>query len=100
MEQILALMPKRKLTREDFRNDTYIQLKKKADREASLPPEHVPLINRMDLLGTLHATRKAMKENFASLNAPGRNEVQILWPQIYSSAKLEDLSRCAFYISV
>lgn len=92
MDQVLAVMPRHKLTRDDFRNEEYKNLKEKADLEASLPPEHVPLINRMDLLGTLHATWKTMYYQ----TTPGINLVQILRPQTYSSAKLEDLS-CSMY---
>ncbi|KLO07474.1 hypothetical protein SCHPADRAFT_909449 [Schizopora paradoxa] len=90
MDQIISMMPKKKLAREDFMNDQLADLKEKADREASLPPEHVPLINRKDLLGTLRATWKAINEP-----SPGQvmsKQVIIFWPQKYSTTKIGDLS--------
>ncbi|KLO07473.1 hypothetical protein SCHPADRAFT_1001647 [Schizopora paradoxa] len=89
MDQVLAVMPRRKLTRDDFLKSETKHFKEKADREASLPPEHVPLVNTSDLMGTLKATWDLMEKQ-TSMSV---NQVVIQWPQKYSTAKMEDLSR-------
>ncbi|KLO07467.1 hypothetical protein SCHPADRAFT_894622 [Schizopora paradoxa] len=81
-------MPKRKLTMEDLTDVQLVGLKEEAEKQASLPPEHVPLVNRKDLLGTLEATRDLENE-------PNRGQATVIvqWPQKYSTTKIDDLSR-------
>ncbi|KLO04133.1 hypothetical protein SCHPADRAFT_947939 [Schizopora paradoxa] len=88
VDQALALMPRRKLTRDDFLTPALKQLKEKADLEASLPPKRVRPVKIKDLLDTLKAAWDFMDD----IKPETVNQVVIQWPQEFSETKLEDLS--------
>ncbi|KLO07469.1 hypothetical protein SCHPADRAFT_932417 [Schizopora paradoxa] len=91
IDQVLSVLPKKKLTRDDFMVGGLKELKEQADIEASLLPKRVPLVNRRDLLDTIEATREAMSRTTPDHRRVVRVLVQ--WPQKYSTTSLEDLSR-------
>ena len=94
VDQILSVLPKKKLTRDDFLKGDLKEMQEKADHEASLPPEHVPLVNRRDLMGTIQSTWEAVGE--AKPDQGCLVQVVFESPQRFSSASLEDLSRSTF----
>ncbi len=85
-DQIMSNLPRHKLTKSDFMNNEFKELKEKADHEASLPPEHIGLIDRGKLIRTLQATIKYSTGASSSLS------VLFDRPQIYSAANMENLS--------
>lgn len=72
-------------------NPELTMLKENAEREASKPSEHVAVINRAELMGTLQSAWEMSKKMERSKEA-GAITILIERPQIYSSAKLKDLS--------
>ena len=81
--------PRRKLTRDHFLTPKLKELMEKANHEASLPPENAERVYEEDILHTL----SAMWGTADYLDPKRILEVVIRWPQKYSTATLQDLSR-------
>lgn len=95
VERILSHMPKRKLSMADFVNVALMEMKEKADHEASLPPESVALICRAELMSTLVATWELLRRTYRDEDHP-RVQVLIDRPRVYSSTKMKNLARSTY----
>lgn len=95
MDHVSIEVPRRKLTRDHFLTPKLKALKEKADLEASLPPENAPRVKGIDILNTLRATWDTLDK----ADPKTIFEVVIRWPQKYSTATLQDLSRSTSRLS-
>ncbi len=93
MEAALKGFSDKEITKEDLFGfvPELAELKKTAERERSLPPQHVGAINRKLLLATLEATSNMYPD--ASRQNPVTVSVIIGEQRIFSSAKVDNLKR-------